>query len=171
MTVVSMIHAKGVCSVYTLRRIVGTTFRQSETESEKLTALRHILEKATTMNSNFAMMNSAMKKTTKTKYAASLPAALYTISILFSDQQSSHNLHFLWSVDSDFEAFLCSDELVCRAALFPPCTRLVVADSFVRPCNILFETILFPMVFLSCLNHRMRMLQMNLCPSICSSVQ
>ena len=69
-----------------------------------------------------------MMRTTKTKYAASLPAALYTISILFSDQQRSHNLHFIRITDSDFDAFVCSGELVCRAALFPPYTRLVVAD-------------------------------------------
>ena len=46
----------------------------------------------------------------------------------FSDQQRSHNLHFLRIADSGFDAFVCSDELVCRTALFPPYTRLVVAD-------------------------------------------
>ena len=61
-------------------------------------------------------------------YAAGFPAALCTISILFSDQQRCHNLHFLQIVDSDFDAILCSDELVCRTALFPSYTRLVVAD-------------------------------------------
>ena len=69
-----------------------------------------------------------MMRTTKTKYAAGLPAALRTISILFSDQQRSHNLHFLRTAASDFDAFVCFDELVCRAALFLPFTRLVVAD-------------------------------------------
>ena len=66
-----------------LRRTVGTTFRQSETacfvffsKKSQLTALRQTLQDATTMNSNFAMRNSAMMRTTKTKYAASLPAAL-----------------------------------------------------------------------------------------------
>ena len=29
----------------------------------------------------------------------------------------SHNLHFLRIADSDFDAFVCSDELVCRADL------------------------------------------------------
>ena len=72
--------------------------------------------------------NSAMMKTTKAKYAAGLPAALCTISILFSDQQRSHNLHSVRIADPDFDAFVCSDELVCRAALFLPYTRLVVAD-------------------------------------------
>ena len=48
--------------------------------------------------------------------------------LLFSDQQRKHNLHFLRIADSDFDAFVCSDKLVCRAALFPPYTRLVVAD-------------------------------------------
>ena len=69
-----------------------------------------------------------MVRTTKTKYAAGFPAALCTISILFSDQQRNHNLHFFRIADSDFDAFVCSDELVCRAALFPPFARLVVAD-------------------------------------------
>ena len=95
---------------------------------KSLTALRQALKNATTMNSNFAMRNSAMMRTTKTKYAAGFPAALCTISILFSDQQGSHNLHFLRIADSDFDAFVCSDELVCRTALFPPKTRLVVAN-------------------------------------------
>ena len=63
-----------------------------------------------------------------TKYAAGFPAALCTIFILFSDQQRNHNLHFLRNADSDFDAFVCSDEVVSRAALFPPKTRLVVAD-------------------------------------------
>ena len=93
-----------------------------------LNALRQALKNATTMNSNFAMKNSAMMRTTKTKYAASVPAALCTISIVFSDQQHNHNLHFRRIADSDFDAFVCSDELVCRAALFPIQTRLVVAD-------------------------------------------
>ena len=69
-----------------------------------------------------------MMKTMKTKYAAGFPAALCTISILFSDQQRSHNLHFLRIADSDVDAFVCSDELACRTALFPSKTRLVVAD-------------------------------------------
>ena len=129
-TVLFMMHAGGVYSVYTPRRIVGTTFRQSETACFKksLTALRQASKNATTMNSNFAMRNSAMMRTTKTKYAAGFPAALCTISILFSDQQRSHNLHFLRIADSDFEPFVCSDEVVRRTALFPPYTRLVVAD-------------------------------------------
>ena len=82
-------------------------------------------------NSNFSMKNSSMMKTTKTKYAAGLPAALYTISILFSDQQRSHNLHFFRIVDSDFDALVCSDELVYRAVLFLPFACLVVADILV----------------------------------------
>ena len=75
------------------------------------------------MNSNFAMKNSAMMKTTKTKYAATFHAALCNISILFSDQQRSRILHFLRIAESDFDAFVYSDELVCRTALFPPYTR------------------------------------------------
>ena len=127
------------------------------------------------MNSNFAMKNSAMMRTTKTKYAAGFSAALCTISILFSDQEGSHNLHFLRVADTDFDAFVCSDGLVCRTALFPQFTRFVVADNLVRHCNLLFVIVLIPMsvlptVFLSCLNHRMRELQMNLRPSLCSSV-
>ena len=53
-----------------------------------------------------------MMKSTKTKYAAGLPAALYTISIMFSDQPRSHNLHFLRIVDTDFDVFVSSDGLV-----------------------------------------------------------
>ena len=93
-----------------------------------LAALRQALKNATTMNSNVAMRKSTMMKTMKTKCAAGFPAALCTISILFSDQQRSHNLHFLRIADSDVDAFVCSDELVCRAALFTPYTRLVAAD-------------------------------------------
>ena len=117
---VLVMHATGVYSVYTSRRIVGTTFRQSETACLiffSLTALRQALKNATTMNSNFAIRNSAMMRTTKTMYAAGFLAALCTISILFSDQQRNRNLHFLQIADSDFDAFVCSDELVCRAAL------------------------------------------------------
>ena len=144
-------------------------------KKKSLTALRQALNNATSMNCNFAMRNSAMMKSTKMKYSAGLPAALCTNSILFSDQQRSHNLHVLRIADSDFDAFVCSDELVCRTALFPPCTCLVVADILVRHCNLHFVIVLLPMsvlhlVFLSCLNHRMRELQMNLRPSICSSV-
>ena len=130
-TVFFMMHAAGVHSVYTPRRIVGTTFRQSETACLKkmsLTALRQALKNATTMISNFALRSSAMMRTTKTKYAASFHAAHCTISILFSDQQRSRNLHFLRIADSDFDALVCSDELVCRTALFPSYTRLEVAD-------------------------------------------
>ena len=61
-----------------------------------------------------------------TKDTAGFPAALCTI--LFPDQQRGHNFHFLRIADSDLDAFVCSDELVCRAALFLPYTRLVVAD-------------------------------------------
>ena len=125
-TVVFVVHATGVYSVYIPRRIVGTTFQQSETAS--LTALRQALKNATTMNSNFAMRNFSMMRTTKTKYAAGFLVALCTFSILFSDQQRSRNLHFLQIADSDFDAFVCSDDLVCRAALFLLYTRLVVAD-------------------------------------------
>ena len=42
-----------------------------------------------------------------------------------------HNLHFLRIVDSDFDACVCLDGMVCRAALFPPYTRLVVDDILV----------------------------------------
>ena len=97
-------------------------------KKKSFTALRQALKNATTMNSNFAMTNSSMMTTTKTKYAAGFPAAHCTISILFSDQQRDHNPHFLRIADSDFDAFVCSDELVRRAALFPPLTRDVVAD-------------------------------------------
>ena len=129
-----------------------------------LTALHQALKNATTMNSNFAMRNSAMMRTTKTKYAAGFP-----------DQHRSHTLHFLRIADSDFDAFVCSDELVCRTASFSPHTRLVVADILVRHCNLLFAIVLFSMpvlhkVFLSCLSHRMRELQTNLRLSFCSSV-
>ena len=86
-TVVFVMQATVVYSVYTPRRFVGTTFRQSETacsvKKKSLTALRQVLKNATTINSNFAMRNSAMMRTTKTKYAAGLLAALCTTSILF----------------------------------------------------------------------------------------
>ena len=68
-------------------------------------------------------------RTTKTKYATGFPAALSTISMMFSNQQRKHNLHFFRIAEPDFDAFVCSDELVCRAALFPSYTRLAVADN------------------------------------------
>ena len=49
-----------------------------------------------------------MMRTTKTKYAAGFPAALCHISILFSDQQRNHILHFLRIADPDFDACVCS---------------------------------------------------------------
>ena len=58
-----------------------------------------------------------------------VPAVLCDIFIVFSDQQRSHNLHFLRIADSDFDAFVRSDELVCRTALFPPFSRLVVTNN------------------------------------------
>ena len=94
-------------------------------QKKSVTALRQALKNATTMNSNFAMRNSAMMRTTKTKYAAGLLAALCTISV---NQQRSHNLHFLRIADSDFDVFVYWDKLVCTAFLFLPYTCLVVAD-------------------------------------------
>ena len=38
------------------------------------------------------------------------------------------NFHFFQIADSDFDAFVYSDKLVCRSALFPPYTRFVVPD-------------------------------------------
>ena len=56
-------------------------------KKKSLNVLRQTLKKATTMNSNFVTKNFAMMKTTKTEYAASFSAALFTIFILFSAQQ------------------------------------------------------------------------------------
>ena len=106
-TALYVMHAVGVYSVYTSRGIAGTTFRPSETRLSEtacsvkkmsLTVLRQILKNATTMNSNFAIKNSAMIKTTKTRYAASFPAAFCTISILFSDQQRGHIIFTFFDV-------------------------------------------------------------------------
>ena len=69
-----------------------------------------------------------MMRTTKTKYAANLPAAPYAISILFFGRQQHRILHFLRIADTDFDVVVCLDGLASRAALFPPYTRLVVAD-------------------------------------------
>ena len=60
-----------------------------------------------------------------------------------------------------------------RAASFLPCAGLAVADILVRHNNLLFVIVLFAMsvlhkMFLNCLNHRMREIQMNLRPSVCS---
>ena len=68
----------------------------------ELAALHQILKNDTTKNSNFAMRNSAMMRTKKTKYATRLPAALCTIFHPVSDLQRSHNLHLLRIADSDF---------------------------------------------------------------------
>ena len=124
-------HVTGVYSVYTHPsncRYYVPAIRNCMLKKKSLTALRQALKNATTMNSTFALRNSAMMRTTKTKFAAGFPAALCTVSILFSDQQRNHYLHLLRIADSDFDALVCSDELVCRAALFSPYTRLVVAD-------------------------------------------
>ena len=176
-----VMHAVGVYSVYTTRRIVGTAFRQSGTplscmlcesnilfwkKKKTFTAHHHILKNATTKNSIFAKRNSAMMKTTKTKFAASLPA-LYTTSILSSDQSRSHNLHVIRIVNTDFDVFVCSGGSVYRAVLLLPWTRLAVADILVEHCGLLFVIVLFPIsvlhrLFLSCLNHQMKELQTNL---------
>ena len=63
----------GVYDVYTPRRIVGTTFQQSENAifffyKKSLTALRQTLKNATTLTSNFPMRNSAMMTTTRTRF-------------------------------------------------------------------------------------------------------
>ena len=119
----------GCVSVYTHRRIVGTTFQQSESACtffffEKKKTHSHCsssdFEECRQHEFQFFMKKSAMMKTTTTKYAAGLHASLYTISILFSDQYRSQNLHFLLIVDSYFDAFACCNELVCRVALFLP---------------------------------------------------
>ena len=89
------------------------------------------------------MKNSDMMKTTKTKYAAGLPAALYAISILFSDQHRSHILHVLQIVDSDFDVFVYLGGWVYRAASFLPYACLAVADILVKHCNLLFAIVLF----------------------------
>ena len=86
---------------------------------------------------SIAKWHLAMMKPTKTKNAAGLAAALFTISILFSDQQRRHFLHFLRIVDPDFDAFVYPDGLACRAALFLPYACLAVADSLVKHCNLL----------------------------------
>ena len=115
--------------MYSSRRIVGTTFRQSEKIS--FTSHRQILKNATTRKFNFSTRKSALMRTTKTKYAASLFATLYNTSISFSDQQRSHNLHFLRIADSDFDAFVYMERWVHRAASFLPYACLVVADILV----------------------------------------
>ena len=94
--VVLVMHAAGVYSVNTPCvhtpsncRCYVLAIRNCMLEKNmSLTALRQALKNATTMNSNFAMRNSAMMRTTKTKYAAGFPAALCTVSTLCSDQQT-----------------------------------------------------------------------------------
>ena len=64
-----------------------------------------------------------------------------------------------------------------RAASFLPHACLAVADIFVKHYNFLFVVVLFPIsvlhrVFLSCLNHQTRELQVNSRrPSFGSSLQ
>ena len=97
-------HARGVHSVYNFpsncRRYVPA-IRNCVLKKLSLTALRQDLKNATTMNSNVAMRNSAMMRTMKAGCAAGFPAALCAISILFSDQQRNHGLHFLRIAGSD----------------------------------------------------------------------
>ena len=117
-TVVLIMRSAGVYSAYTPRRIVGTVFWQSETACSKkkreksFTALDQVLRNATMMNSNFSSRNSAMMRTTRTKYAAGLPAAPKTISILFFCLQCNRILHFLRIADTDFDVVDCLDRLV-----------------------------------------------------------
>ena len=89
-------------------------------KKKSLTALRHALKNTTTMNSNFAMRNSAVMRTTKTKYAAGFPAAHCTMSFLCFDHQRSRILQLFRIAETDFDAFIYSDGLACRTPLFPP---------------------------------------------------
>ena len=71
-------------------------------------------------NSNFSQRNSAMMRTTKTKYAAGLPAAPDTISFLFFGRQRNRILHFFRFADTDFDVVVCLDGLACRTAWSSP---------------------------------------------------
>ena len=128
-----------VCLVYTPRRIVGSTFRRSETGcfwGADSNVVNQAGKYSTTMNSSFGMTISAMMRSTKTKYAASFPDELFApFHILFFRSRHVFDASILIHISfdtthSDFDAFVYSDELVCRTALFPPHTRLVVADIF-----------------------------------------
>ena len=115
--------ATGVHSVQTSGRVVGTTFRQSETVGllKNHPLLRQAPKNATTINSNFAIRNCAMMRTTNMKFLTSfLPA-----------EQRVHNLHFLQNADPDFDEFVWLDALFCRTTLFPTFTRLAIVDFFV----------------------------------------
>ena len=61
-----------------------------------------------------------MMRTTKTKYAAGLPAAPYTSSILFFGRQRNRILHFLRIAGTDFDFVVCLDGLACRTAWSSP---------------------------------------------------
>ena len=60
------------------------------------------------------MRNSAMMRTTRTKYAPE------TISILFFGRQCNRILHFLRIADTDFDVVVCLDGLACRTAWSSP---------------------------------------------------
>ena len=72
-----------------------------------------------------------MMRTTKTKYAAGLPAAPYAISILFLGRQRNRILHFLRTAETDFDVVVSLDGLSCRTAWSSPKIRLVVAGILV----------------------------------------
>ena len=129
-------HAVGVYSVYTHRRIVGTTFRQSETACsvtifEKIINVTHCsssdFEEYHHHEFQFCHEEFLHDEDDEDEVCGRFPCC----SLYHFHQQCSHNLHFLRIADSEFDAFVCSAEWVCGAALFLPYTSLVVADILV----------------------------------------
>ena len=145
------------------------TFRQPETacwkEKLSLTALRQALKNATTMNSNFAMRNSVMMRTTKTKYAAGFPAALNVIMILTSFELLIRILTHL------FARMSWSVELLCFRQIFVLQTLTfswnIVIFSF---CNLLISNVCIAQSVPELSESSDEELQMNLRPNFFSSV-
>ena len=104
-TVVLIMRPASVYSVYihstsSCRYCVSAMRNCMLKKENSFTAFHQVLRNATMMNSNFSKRNSAMMRTTRTKYAACPPAAPDTISILFFGRQCNRILHFLRIADT-----------------------------------------------------------------------
>ena len=117
------------------RRNVGTTFQQSETACCKKKIAQcpsSNFEEGHHHEFQFCHEEFSHDEDDEDGVCGKFPCcSLYQFHPVFRSTTQSKSSFFPRIADSDFDAFVCSDELVCRAALFPPYTRLFVADSLV----------------------------------------
>ena len=114
--VVLIMRSGGVYSVYTSRRIVGTVFLQCETAclQKKIHCPLSGSEQCHHDELQLFM------RTTKTNYAAGLPAVPFSMSILFFGRQCNRILHFLRIADTCIDVDVCLDGLACKTAWSSP---------------------------------------------------